>query len=414
MDPRSRLQLIAAGTIGNMLEWYDFAIYGYFAVSIGHTFVPRGDPVAQVLAAFGVFAVGYLMRPLGGVLTGVIGDRYGRRAALSFSVTAMAVPTFLIGILPGYHSLGVMAPTARSCASSRDCRSAANAPHRSSSWSSAHRRPARRDRDSCASATCGMMLGSAMGAVLSLMMSTEALDTWGWRIPFLLGLLVGVVGYFLRRDIVEAPRQWTSRRLPLVEVVRDHTPLLLRLVALSALNSIGFFVVFIYIVTWLQRNGVPPARALGINTISMAGEVLVMFAVAWWSDRIGRKPLGLAAAALAFVGALPLFWLMHHDSSALIFIGQMGFVLAIGMSWGVLPSILVESTPPGVRCTLIALGFNITMGVIGGLTPLVATWLVAHTHDDLSPAYLIMAAAAVSFLSLLSFAESYKTSVATT
>ena len=191
-------------------------------------------------------------------------------------------------------------------------------------------------------------------------------------------------------------------------------PLLLRLIAVSALNSVGFFVVFVYIVTWLQRDGVPPARALGINTISMAGEVLMMLAVAWWSDRIGRRSLGLTAAAFAFVGALPLFWLVHHETPAFIFIGQMGFVLALGMSWGVLPSLLVESTPPGVRCTLIALGFNIAMGVVGGLTPLLATWLVARTHDDLSPAFLIMAAAAVSFLSLLSFEESYKKTVVTT
>jgi MHS family proline/betaine transporter-like MFS transporter len=188
--------------------------------------------------------------------------------------------------------------------------------------------------------------------------------------------------------------------------------LLLRLISLSALNSIGFFVVFVYIVTWLQRNGVPPARALAINTISMVAQVLMMFAMAWLSDRIGRRPLGLAAAAIAFVAALPLFWLMHHDNAAFILVGQLGFVLALGMSWGVLPAILVEATPPGVRCTLIALGFNITMGLIGGVTPLAATWLVARTHEDLSPAFLIMAAAAVSFLSMLSFRESYRNRLA--
>ena len=110
MDSRSRLRLIAAGTIGNVLEWYDFAIYGYFAISIGLNFFPQADPVAQVLAAFGVFAVGYIVRPLGGAFVGAIADRYGRRTALIFSVTAMAVPTFLVGVLPGYETLGIMAP----------------------------------------------------------------------------------------------------------------------------------------------------------------------------------------------------------------------------------------------------------------------------------------------------------------
>ena len=110
MDSLGRLRLIAAGTIGNMLEWYDFAIYGYFAISIGLNFFPQADPVAQALAAFGVFAVGYVMRPLGGALLGAIGDRYGRRTALTISITAMAVPTFLVGVLPGYETLGIAAP----------------------------------------------------------------------------------------------------------------------------------------------------------------------------------------------------------------------------------------------------------------------------------------------------------------
>ena len=418
MDRTLTRKVIAAGAIGNVLEWYDFAIYGFFAAAIGRTFFPHQDPVAQLLAAFGIFAIGFVVRPVGGALLGHIGDRYGRRAALTVSVTAMAIPTFLIGLLPGYHTLGVMAPVLLTVLRVIQGLSVGGECTTSIVFMVERAPPGRRGlmgAISCASATCGMLLGSATGAVLSLAMSAEALAGWGWRIPFLLGLLVGVIGYFLRRSIVEAPRPPTGhRRLPLVEAVRDHTLLLLRLIALTALNSIGFFVVFVYIVTWLQRDGVPPARALGINTISMAAEVLMMLAVAWWSDRIGRRALGLCAAAFAFAGALPLFWLVHHESPAFIFIGQMGFVLALGMSWGVLPSLLVESTPPGVRCTLIALGFNITMGVIGGLTPLVATWLVARTHDDLSPAFLIMAAAAVSFLALLSFEEGYKKNVVTT
>jgi MHS family proline/betaine transporter-like MFS transporter len=407
-------KVIAAGAIGNVLEWYDFAIYGYFAAMIGRTFFPHQDPVAQLLSTFGIFAIGFVVRPVGGALMGHIGDRFGRRAALTVSVAAMAVPTFLIGVLPGYQSLGVMAPILLTVLRVIQGLSVGGECTTSIVFMVERAPPGRRGligAVSAASATCGMMLGSASGAALSLAMSAEALDAWGWRMPFLLGLLVGVVGYFLRRDIVEAPRQWTSRRSPLGETVRNHMPLLLRLIALSALNSVGFFVVFVYIVSWLQRNGVPPAQALTVNTISMVSQVLMMFAMAWLSDRVGRRPLALGAAALSFVAALPLFWLMHHNDPSLILVGQLGFTLALGMSWGVLPAILVEATPADVRCTIIALGFNITMGIIGGVTPLVATWLVARTHQDLSPAFLIMAAAAVSFLALLSFAESYRKEV---
>jgi MHS family proline/betaine transporter-like MFS transporter len=166
-------------------------------------------------------------------------------------------------------------------------------------------------------------------------------------------------------------------------------------------------------VSWLERiEGVDAARALDINTINMVLQVVVMVATAWLSDRIGRKPLMLMATALCFVGALPLLWLMHHPDPWLIFAGQFGFTLLLGTTWGVQPAIMVEATPPGVRCTVIAIAFNLAMGLVGGLSPLAATWLLAWTQQDLSPAFLVMAAAAVTFLSVLSFGESYRSKLA--
>lgn len=416
MDMPLNRRLLAAGAVGNLLEWYDFSTYGYFAAMIGRTFFPHQDPVAQLLATFGIFAIGFVVRPLGGALVGHIGDRHGRRTALTLSVAAMAVPTFLIGLLPGYQSLGVMAPVLLTLL--RVIQGLSVGGECTTSIVFMVERAPRGRRGvigavACASGTCGIMLGSATGGALSALLSPQALDAWGWRVPFLLGLAVGVAGYFLRRNIEEPPRP-AAARAPLVAAVLDHGPLLVRLVGLSVLNAVGFFVVFVYIVTWLQRNGVPPARALAINTFSMALQVVMMFTWAWLSDRVGRRPPLLAACALSFVGALPLFWLMHHDNPAFILLGQLGFVLALGMSWGVQPSMMVEATPPGARCTVIALGFNVTMGVIGGFTPLVATWLVARTHEDLSPAFLIMGAAAVSFVSALSFGDSYRKALAVT
>jgi len=383
---------------------------------IGRTFFPHQDPDAQLLSTFGIFAIGFVVRPIGGALMGHIGDRFGRRAALTVSVAAMAVPTCLIGILPGYQSLGVMAPILLTVLRIIQGLSVGGECTTSIVFMVERAAPGRRGligAVSAASATCGMMLGSAIGATLSAVMSAEALDAWGWRIPFLLGLLVGVVGYFLRRDIEEAPRQWTSRRTPLAETLRNHMPLLLRLIALSALNSVGFFVVFVYIVTWLQRaDGISPSRALGINTLSMVLYMLAIVAMAWLSDRFGRKPMMAGGAVICLVGALPFFWLMHHPDPVLIFLGQLGFIIALGMTWGVQPSIMVEAVPPRVRCTVIALSFNVTMGLVGGVTPLVATWLVARTHQDLSPAVLVMGAAAVTLVALLSFAESHRNRLA--
>jgi MHS family proline/betaine transporter-like MFS transporter len=408
-------RVIAAGAIGNLLEWYDFALYGYFAATIGRTFFPHEDSLAQLLSAYGIFAIGFVVRPLGGIVIGHIGDRFGRGTALTVSVSAMAIPTFLIGLLPGYQTLGVAAPVLLTALRLIQGLSVGGETATSIVFlveNAPERRRAVMATVSTGGATVGIMMGSAAGALLSSVMSTAALDDWGWRIPFVLGLLVGVAGYFIRRDLVEEPRV-SAGRPPLVDAMHGHGLLIARLFGMSVLNACGFFVMFVYIVSWLQGiDGVDQARALDINTINMVIQVVVMFAMAWLSDRIGRKSLMLAATALCLAGALPLFWLMHHASPLLIFAGQFGFTLLLGTTWGVQPALMVEATPPGVRCTVIAIAFNLAMGLVGGLSPLAATWLVATTRQDLSPAYLVMAAAAVTFLSVLSFGESYRSKLA--
>jgi MHS family proline/betaine transporter-like MFS transporter len=403
-------RVVAAGAIGNLLEWYDFALYGYFAATIGRTFFPHEDPLAQLLSAYGIFAIGFVVRPLGGVVVGHIGDRFGRGTALTVSVAAMAVPTFLIGVLPGYQTLGLLAPILLTALRMIQGISVGGESSISMIFMVEQATEGRRGLMGAVSsvgATGGMMLGSATGALLAWLLPPAALETWGWRIPFLLGLAVGIAGYYLRRNLAETPRPPAAN--PLLAAVREHGGLMGRLFALSILNAVGFFVVFVYIVTWLQRaDGISPARALGLNTVSMLLYMLVVYAMARLSDRIGRKPLMMAGVAVCFFGAVPFFWLMHHSDPLVIFVGQLGFVLALGMTWGVAPALTVEATPPATRCTVIALSFNATMGLVGGVTPLVATWLVARTEHDLSPALLVMGAAAISFIALLSFAESYR------
>lgn len=412
MADSSTRRIIAAGAIGNVLEWYDFAVYGYFAASIGRAFFPKEDPVAQVLAAFGIFAVGYIMRPVGGAIVGHIGDRLGRRAALTFSVAAMAIPTFLVGVLPGYDTLGLFAPIALTALRMVQGLSVGGE-YTTSVVFMVERAPADRrgvvGAMACCGAIGGILLGSATGAILAELMPQATLERWGWRIPFLLGLVVGGAGFFLRRHVVEASPLGHGGHSPLVETFRSHGRLLARLAGLAAFNAVGFYLLFVYIVSWLQlADGIAPAHALGINTINMALMLPMMIGMGWLSDRIGRKPVLLFATVFGLVGALPLFWLMHHDNAWLVLLGQFGFVVAIGAFLGTQPTVMVEATPPEVRCTAIALGYNITLGVIGGLSPLAATWLVQRTGDSLSPAWLLMAAAAISFVSVLLFRESHK------
>jgi MHS family proline/betaine transporter-like MFS transporter len=405
-------RVIAAGMIGNVLEWYDFAVYGYFATAIGHQFFPQQDKVAQLLSAFGVFALGYLMRPLGGALIGHIGDRFGRRAALTFSVAAMAIPTFLIGLLPGYATLGLLAPVALTVLRMLQGLSVGGEYTSSMVFMVEHAPEGRRGLmgalTSCG-AGGGTLLGSAVGAGFAASMSEAALESWGWRIPFLLGLVVGIAGYFLRRHVLETMPAERRKRAPIVETLHDHWRIVLGFTGLSVFNAVTFYVGFVYLVSWLQlADGIAPARALEINSLSMAAILPVTIAAGLLSDRFGRKPFLLFACALAFVAAVPVFWLLNHPSALLAQLGQLGLVVVVGIYGGAQPAIIVEAAPPAVRCTAVALGYNLCFGVIGGLTPLVAAWLVERTGDEITPAFMIMAAAAVTFATLLRFRETYR------
>jgi MHS family proline/betaine transporter-like MFS transporter len=244
-------------------------------------------------------------------------------------------------------------------------------------------------------------------------MPAETLEAWGWRIPFLSGAIVALAGYALRRHMVDIAASEAGERAPIAETIRNHGWLVGRFAALSVFNAVAFYVSFVFIVSWLQTaDGLPPARALEINTFSMAMLIPLGFAIGWLTDQIGRKPLLIAATVMGLVGALPLFWVMHHPTSQLAILGQFGFVLIVATFNGVQPLIMAETAPPHIRCTAVALGYNISLGVIGGLTPLAATWLIERTGDELSPAFLIMGAAAISLMATLRFAETHHVTLA--
>jgi MHS family proline/betaine transporter-like MFS transporter len=412
--PRTPIgKVIAAGMIGNVLEWYDFAIYGYFAPMIGSHFFPHEDAVAQLLSAFGVFAIGYLMRPLGGVIVGHIGDSFGRRAALTFSVAAMAIPTFLIGLLPGYATMGLAAPVALTFLRIVQGLSVGGEYTSSMVFLVEHAPEGRRGLMGAlgaSGATAGILLGSAVGAGFAATMSTAAIDSWGWRIPFLLGLLVGLAGYLLRTYVLETSPTEKRVRAPIVETVSDHWRVVAGFVGLSVFNAVTFYVSFVYLVSWLQTaDGIAPARALEINSFSMAILLPMVIAAGWLSDQFGRKPLLLVATIAGMAGALPLFLLLNQPSELLAQIGQLGFVLLMGVYGGTLPAALVEAAPGPVRCTAVALGYNLCFGLFGGLSPLVATWLVERTGHEIAPAFLIMASAAITLATIFWFQETYRT-----
>jgi MHS family proline/betaine transporter-like MFS transporter len=405
-------KMVAAGAIGNVLEWYDFAVYGYFATAIGRVFFPKEDPIAQLLFAFGVFAIGYLMRPLGGMLIGSIGDRIGRKQALSVSVAAMAIPTFIVGTLPAYEAIGLAAPILLTV-----CRMlqglSVGGEYTTSVVFMVENAPANRrgiaGALACCGATIGILLGSATGASLAAIMSPESLNSWGWRIPFLFGLVIGLVGLLLRRNIEVKNEGVDKQKQPLTEILQSHRLLLARLAGLSFFTAVSFYLLFVYLVSWLQlEDKMGQEVSLEINTISMAVLIPVMVAAGALSDRIGRKPLLIGTVAATIFLAYPLFSGMHHQSQVLVQLCQLGFALLVGVYLGVAPAFMAETAPAHVRSTSLALGYNLTLGIVGGLTPLTATWLVHQTHSAVAPAFMIIAAALISFGTILFMKETYK------
>lgn len=255
-------------------------------------------------------------------------------------------------------------------------------------------------------AVIGMLLGSGAGTLLAALLSPADLDAWGWRLPFLAGLLVGFTGYLLRRDIEEIDVPADGGHAPVVEVFRHHKRLVARLAGLPAFGAVGYYLMFVYIVSWLQLvDHLPPDQALGLNTVSMAALVPAAIAAGWLCDRIGCRKVLTIAIVLGLLGAVPFLWLMHHQAPAMIMLGQLGFVLVAGGTSAAQPVLLVESAPRHIRCTAVAIGYNLSYGLLGGTAPLAATWLVQRTTMDLSPAFLIVAAAIISLIAIATFRE---------
>jgi MHS family proline/betaine transporter-like MFS transporter len=396
---------VIAGFVGNVLEWYDFALFGFFAQQIGTHFFPAGDPTASLLAAFGTFAAGFLMRPVGGALFGWVGDRYGRKQALIWSVLAMAIPSFCIGVLPSAATIGLAAPILLLLFRLLQGIAVGGEYMASSVFLVEGAPPGRRGWMGSwgpLGAFAGTLLGSAAGAIINASMSAEAVMAYGWRIPFILGIAVGLGGLAIRRHYVERVPHQAPSKSPLGEAFRRHWGTMLHLVSLTAALSVGFYTTFVYAPTWLHQVVEVPARtALGVNTLAMALALLIIPLAGIASDRLGRRTvLVVGAGALALL-AYPLMALMARGQMAGIIAGEIGLAVLVAVISGAMPATMAELAPWRVRCTVLSVAYNLGMALLGGTTPLVAAWLVARTGVKLAPAWYLGAAAALTFIGSL-------------
>jgi len=396
------------GVVGNALEWYDFAIIGFLAPQIGRNFFPSDDPLLSLLGAFGVFAAAFLARPAGGVLFGYIGDRYGRKKSLQLSVMLMAIPTFLVGLLPTYGQIGVLAPVLLVLLRMAQGLSVGGELVGSIAFV-AENAPARQRGYYCswtfASEYGGMMLGSLFAAGLSMSLSAKAMDSWGWRLPFLSGVAIALVAIWMRRGLSETPifldmkaRKRVGRN-PVAEAVRLVPERIIHLFFLVILVGAGFYTLFIWWPTLLGNYIRPGATGMsGLNTVSLLLLMVLIPMTGRLSDRLGRKKLLVWSCAGMTIFTWPLFLLAVNGGVAGAFVSQLCFTLLMSVYLGPVPATLVEMFPPMVRYSAMGIGYNVSLCVFGGLAPLAATWLV-HSYGTVTAPGLFLAA--LSGLNLL-------------
>ena len=410
-QPGLKNKVVAAG-FGNLLEWYDFGVYGFFAVTIGKHFFPQSDPVASLLAAFAAFAVGYGARPLGGMVLGHVGDKFGRKPVMMVSMAVMGLTTFAIGILPGYETIGLAAPILLVLL--RLLQGFAVAGEYSSSTvfllehAPAHRR-AFISSWALFGQFVGLLLGSGMGALMGALLTDGQMQEWGWRVPFLFGVVISLVGMIWRRNLAETPvieESAATEDSPVMVAFRTAWRSILCYISLILMGGVGFYVAFVYAVSDLTLHmHLSTAQALDINTLALFVIMLSVPFAGLLADRVGRKPLAIFTALGTLVLAWPLWWLIHQESFFLILLGQTCIGVVFAMGWAVYSLMMAETLTPRLRCSVLSIGNGVAYGVFGGLTPLVSTYLVERTGDDFAPVYLMMAFALLSFMAVLRLPE---------
>jgi len=397
-------KIIIIGLIGNMMEWYDFAVYGYFAMIIGKLFFPMTDPAVSLIASFGAFAAGFLVRPLGGLVFGRIGDLVGRQKAMTLSVIAMAVPTVLMGCLPTYETIGIAAPILLIVLRIIQGLSVGGE-YTSSLIFLAENAPKNRKAFTAVwgvwGGTAGILLGSGVGLLVSSFLSDDQLVNWGWRIPFAIGGLVALTGWWIRSNMhVEIPLAKTSS--PVKDVFTRYRWDVLRVALLNIGSGVAFYTAFVYAVSYIRNiDKLSESIALELNTLAMLVLLAVLPVSAWMSDRYGRKKILLISTILLVFLSIPLFHLIHSVNEIQILVGEVIFAVVVGMGSGGIVALNVELIPAPVRCTGLAFAYNASMGLFGGTTPLMAAWLINYTGNQIAPAYWVVTTASLSLLTLV-------------
>lgn len=407
---------IIAGAVGNMMEWYDFAVFAYFADVISDVFFPGNS--AALLYTFATFGVGFVMRPLGGIVFGYFGDKVGRRSMLTVSVTVMAFATFAMGLIPSYATIGIWAPVLLVVFRLAQGFSVGGEYAGSTSFIVEYANPRHRGLIGSlqsVSVFVSLLAGSGAGTLITSTLSKPAVHSYGWRIPFLVGVLVGAAGLYLRLKIDDTPefRKLKEARAvssaPLRDVGRNELRAMGHVLGLGTFFTVAFYLLLTYLPTYLSKElAMAVPTSLVVTSIAIAWATVLVPIAGALSDRVGRKPLLLASAGSFILLTYPLFMMMTAGSMTLIMSAILILMVPLSLLYGTAPTAFTELFPTNVRYSGFSVPYNIATAAFGGFAPFIATLLIKVTGDRLSPTFYLIAAAIVGLLTVLTFRETAK------
>jgi MHS family proline/betaine transporter-like MFS transporter len=402
---KSFTKLVVAVSIGNALEWYDISSYGYFAIYVSKAFFPNSDPTISLLLTFATFGLAYFIRPVGGVVLGAYADRHGRKASLMVSIALMTIGTAALAFMPTYETMGILAPIAVLAARLLQGFSAGGEFGSSSAFLVEHV-PHRRGFIASwqfASQGLGQVLSSAFGVGLTTWMTTAEMSSWGWRIPFLFGVLVGPVGIYIRNHLEDATPPPSAKHESVVgKVFREQKlRVVLAIGALAVSTAVNYLVIYMptYVVKTLNL-----APSVGFEaTLAAAIAVTILTPIAGSiSDRIGRTRHMIAVGLVLLVSVFPAFLLLTRmPVPAVIMLAVLYLASLKAIYFGPLAALMSELFPAATRATGLGLSYNIGVTVFGGMGPAIMTWMGSFAlFGDLAPGYYLTVIAVLSLCAL--------------
>lgn len=402
---KSITKLIVATSIGNALEWYDITVYGYFAIYVSKAFFPNDDQTTSLLLTFGTFGLAYFARPIGGLMLGAYADRHGRKASLLISIVLMTLGTLAVAVMPTYGTIGILAPIAVLLARLVQGFSAGGEFGSSTAFLVEHRPDRRGFIASWQFASQGLsnLLASAFGVGLTAWMAPADLNSWGWRIPFLFGVLIGPIGIYIRNHLEDATAPPAAQISPIREVLlHQKLRVLLGIGALAVSTAVNYLI--IYMPTYVVKNfHLPPIAGY---TATFVGSIIVMLLTPFAgmvSDRIGRTRIMITLNILLLFSIFPAFLLItKYPTPAVIVFAVFWLSTLKALYYGPLAALMSELLPAATRATGLGLGYNIGVTLFGGMGPVTVTWLGGFALiGDLAPGYYLTAVGIFSLGTLL-------------